>query len=559
MALEPARPEIYPGPTLSTSWMGNSYYPMTPYVAFQPYCASYTVMYGGSVPYTANSVVLNGSYQGQVPAPGVGPPFVSSVFPVFNPIPTNLPYVFPTGQFSAPPFFGHPGYDPAEQTQQNVPYSSIPLPSAPSSMLPSASPSVPLPVPLPVPSQPAASPPHAPMFCPSCKTLSYGDPGVPRPFVCPTCGRRPFAEETAEKPREAAMESEAKRVKAMEPGVNPLKPHVNQLNAMNSMNSVNGMNAMNSMSGMDSMNAMKRMNGGNGRSSVSGINSLNAMNAMNGMNGLNAMNAMNAMNGVNLLSGERLDRFERRALFDPSGRLDPPLSAPSVFPRSAFSRPSHVPNVPNVPILNHGPIVPIIANHPTHPNHPTLLNSPISSASILHDVKLVLNSLLSRVEKIVLKEERQIQEDVQTIVSNLLTRVEQYTAGHLHCCCFQPSFVQRRLMYSASCAVRPKSASRPGMPSSRKYARVAAMPPSGAAGDLPALQAPIPAAVQSLAALALAARDEMVAAHAAPRGFGRVSRPGIAALREREFSRAAALRRLLFSRERGRAEAVSDG
>ena len=81
------------------------------------------------------------------------------------------------------------------------------------------------------------------------------------------------------------------------------------------------------------------------------------------------------------------------------------------------------------------------------------MNSPISSASILHDVKLVLNSLLSRVEKIVLKEERQIQEDVQTIVSNLLTRVEQYTAGHLHCCCFQPSFVQRHFIQCNKCDV----------------------------------------------------------------------------------------------------------
>lgn len=404
-------------------------------------------MYGGSVPYTANSVVLNGSYQGQMPAPGVGPPFVSSAFPVFNPIPTNLPYVFPTGQFSAPPFFGHPGYDPVEQTQQNVPYSSVPLPSAASSMLPSASPSVPLPVPIPVPPQPAASPPHASMFCPSCRTLSYRDPSVPRPLVCPTCGRRPFAEETAEKPHDAAMESEAKRVKTAEQGAKPLKPNVNQLNSMNSMNSVSGMNSMsgmngmNGMSGIDSMNAVKRM---------SGVSGLNSMNAMTGVSGLNSMT------GVNLLSGERLDPFERRDLYDPSGRLDPPLSVPSVFPRSAFSHPSHVPHVPIVPHAPHVPIVPIIPNHPTHPthpNHPSLLNSSISSASILHDVKLVLNSLLARVEKIVLKEERQIQEDVQTIVSNLLTRVEQYTAGHLHCCCFQPSFVQRHFIQCNKCDV----------------------------------------------------------------------------------------------------------
>ena len=135
------------------------------------------------------------------------------------------------------------------------------------------------------------------------------------------------------------------------------------------------------------------------------------------------------------MSGERLDLYERRDLFAPPGRLDPPLSTSSAFPRSSFS---HVAHVPMVPII---------------PNHPNALTSPISSASILHDVKLVLNSLLARVEKIVLKEERQIQEDVQTIMSNLLTRVEQYTAGHLHCCCFQPSFVQRHFIQCNKCDV----------------------------------------------------------------------------------------------------------
>lgn len=76
-----------------------------------------------------------------------------------------------------------------------------------------------------------------------------------------------------------------------------------------------------------------------------------------------------------------------------------------------------------------------------------------SSASLLHDVKLVLHTLLARVEKTVLKEERQLQEDVQTVLSNLLTRVEQYAAGSLHCCCLQPSFAQRHFIQCTQCDV----------------------------------------------------------------------------------------------------------
>ena len=72
-------------------------------------------------------------------------------------------------------------------------------------------------------------------------------------------------------------------------------------------------------------------------------------------------------------------------------------------------------------------------------------------ALLIRDVRHVISGLLYRVEKAILKEERQIQDDVQDVLSDLLSRVEHYLLGHLHCCCLQPALSQRHFIQCNKC------------------------------------------------------------------------------------------------------------
>ena len=72
-------------------------------------------------------------------------------------------------------------------------------------------------------------------------------------------------------------------------------------------------------------------------------------------------------------------------------------------------------------------------------------------ALLIRDIRHVISGLLYRVEKAILKEERQIQDDVQDVLSDILSRVEHYLLGHLHCCCLQPALSQRHFIQCNKC------------------------------------------------------------------------------------------------------------
>ena len=158
------------------------------------------------------------------------------------------------------------------------------------------------------------------------------------------------------------------------------------------------------------------------------------------MNGVTPVHSSSGLAPVQSLSG--------LPLLPPSSGLPPVPSLSGVHPLRSSSRASLL-SGERLASYPRGALSLV----PLFPSHAVAPLAAASAASILHDVKLVLSSLLARVEKIVLKEEKQIQEDVQTVVANLLTRVEQYAAGRLHCCCFQPSFAQRHFIQCNRCDV----------------------------------------------------------------------------------------------------------
>lgn len=76
-----------------------------------------------------------------------------------------------------------------------------------------------------------------------------------------------------------------------------------------------------------------------------------------------------------------------------------------------------------------------------------------SYSSLVRDVNKLMMSVVSRVERMLVKEEKHVQEECSLLMSTLLLRVEQYSRGELHCFCFQPFMPQRHFIQCDRCDV----------------------------------------------------------------------------------------------------------
>lgn len=74
-------------------------------------------------------------------------------------------------------------------------------------------------------------------------------------------------------------------------------------------------------------------------------------------------------------------------------------------------------------------------------------------SSSLRDIQKILSSLINKVDKMVTKEQKMIDEECRLLVNVLVNRAEQYLNGELHCCCFQPAFPQRHFIQCDICNI----------------------------------------------------------------------------------------------------------
>ena len=72
-------------------------------------------------------------------------------------------------------------------------------------------------------------------------------------------------------------------------------------------------------------------------------------------------------------------------------------------------------------------------------------------SSSLRDIQKVLTSMVSKVDRLVTKEQKHIDEECRGLMDSLVMRVDQYLNGELHCCCFQPAYPQRHFIQCDVC------------------------------------------------------------------------------------------------------------
>ena len=69
----------------------------------------------------------------------------------------------------------------------------------------------------------------------------------------------------------------------------------------------------------------------------------------------------------------------------------------------------------------------------------------------LREIQKMVSSMTSKVDRLVTKEQKHIDEECKTIMESLILRVDQYLNGELHCSCFQPAYPQRHFIQCDVC------------------------------------------------------------------------------------------------------------
>lgn len=76
-----------------------------------------------------------------------------------------------------------------------------------------------------------------------------------------------------------------------------------------------------------------------------------------------------------------------------------------------------------------------------------------SYSSSLRDIQRMVTHLVNKVDRMITKEQKMIEDECAVVMNVLLTRTEEYLRGDLHCCCFQPAYFQRHFIQCDVCNI----------------------------------------------------------------------------------------------------------